>query len=263
MIMRMKWFGTATILLEQDGACLLFDPFISRNDKLFTLPIGDLPPLTAILVTHGHLDHIADIPQILEHEGNAPVYCTARPHRALAEMGVPPERLRTVAPADVLHLDPFTITVLKGRHVVFDKKKIMKSLLSPRLIRHWNPFMTMMKENRICEEAGETVVFDIQAQEKRILLLGSLNLKDDAAYPIGADLLILPYTGRSSLPQYAMTLIDRLRPRRIVLDHYDDSFPPISSPEDPEIFRLLMARKYPGVPVLSPQAGPGWIEWEN
>ena len=47
-------------------------------------------------------------------------------------------------------------------------------------------------------------------------------------YPTGADLLILPFQGRSDLENYALDIVSRLRPRRILLDHYDDAFPPIS-----------------------------------
>ena len=78
--MRLKWYGTATILLEQDGTQLLFDPFLSLNADAFMPPIEELSKAGNILVTHGHLDHIVDIPAILNHGGgHAKVYCTVSP----------------------------------------------------------------------------------------------------------------------------------------------------------------------------------------
>jgi L-ascorbate metabolism protein UlaG (beta-lactamase superfamily) len=120
----------------------------------------------------------------------------------------------------------------------------------------------MQKENRICVEAGETVVYDISTANKRILLLGSLNLDDNTEYPEGADLLILPFQGRSDISKYAAPFIDRLRPKKVLLDHFDDTFPPISSNVKTGPFISLMRRKHPGIPVICPQAGAEWIDIE-
>ena len=40
--MRLKWYGTATIMIEQDGTRLLFDPFITLNAITFKPPIDEL-----------------------------------------------------------------------------------------------------------------------------------------------------------------------------------------------------------------------------
>ena len=75
--MRLKWYGTATILIEQGGMQLLFDPFLSLSADTFKPPIDELSEAKNILVTHGHLDHIVDVPAILNHGGgHANVYCT-------------------------------------------------------------------------------------------------------------------------------------------------------------------------------------------
>ena len=196
--MKLKWYGTATILLEQDGTQLLFDPFLSLSNKVFKPPLDELATVENILVTHGHLDHIADIPAIVQQgKNNAAVYCTAKPYEALISKGVVPECIHKIAPGDVLNFGPFEVRVLKGKHIVFDSGLIIKTLLNPRILTNWGNFIYMLKENRQCVEGDETVVYDISTKNKRILIMGSLNLDGDTEYPRGTDLLILPLQGRS------------------------------------------------------------------
>ena len=282
--MKLKWFGTATILLEQDGVQLLFDPFLPTNDKAFKPSIDELAAAKSILVTHGHLDHIADIPAILKHGGGGysdcgvyndgtgkhagddencdnetAVYCTETPRKTLIAKGVVSERICIIKPGDILHFPPFEVRVLKGKHIKFDKWRIIQTIVNPRIIRYRRNLIHMLGENRLCAESGETVVYDISAKGERILLMGSLNLDDDTEYPKGVDMLILPFQGRSDIAEYSMQFVERLRPKKVLLDHFDDTFPPISSHVDTGRFIKSMQRDFPAVPVIYRPAGPEWI----
>jgi len=262
--MKLKWYGTASVLLEQDGTRLLFDPFITLNTKRFIPSLDEYASIPRILVTHGHVDHIVHIPAIYRHgNGKATVYCTASPKKTLISKGVAEERIRVVAPGDALTFGPFDVRVLKGKHIAADKWLIIKTLINPRVLanrpnRRNAGFLA--RENKICSEAGETVVYDISASCRHVLMMGSLNLDGNTEYPIGADLLILPFQGRSDMSGYAAPFIDRLQPKRIMLIHFDDSFPPISRTVKTEPFVSLMRRKHPGIPVIRPTAGAEWIE---
>jgi len=259
--MRLKWYGTATILLEQDGTKLLFDPFLSLSDKCFKPPVDELSAVENLLVTHGHLDHIADIPAILKRgAGTATVYCTAKPQEVLVSKGVDETRIHRIAPGDCLGFGPFEVRVLKGKHIFFNWGLVLKTLFNPRVLFYRNNLGYMLKENRICVEAGETVAYDISVGNKRILILGSLNLDDNTEYPEGADLLILPFQGRSSISKYAMPFINRLQPKNVLLDHFDDTFPPISSNVKTGPFISLMRWNHPDIPVICPQPGEEWID---
>ena len=259
--MKLKWYGTATILIEQDRTSLLFDPFLSLSKKKHSPSVDELSSIENILITHGHLDHIVHVPDIIKSGGRkATVYCTAKPREVLISKGIAENRIHEVKPGDVLRLAPFEVRVLKGKHVVFDRGLVIRTLLSPRILTNLSNARYLFKENKICLEAGETVVYSINALNKRILLFGSLNLDDHTDYPIGVDLLILPFQGRSDITKCAVSFIERLQPKKVLLDHFDDTFPPISSEVNTRRFMSLIRKNHPELPVFCPQAGAEWIE---
>lgn len=67
--LRVTWLGHSTVLVEIDGARILFDPVWARRASPSTLvgprrfhepplPLAELPPLDAILASHDHYDHL-------------------------------------------------------------------------------------------------------------------------------------------------------------------------------------------------------------
>jgi L-ascorbate metabolism protein UlaG (beta-lactamase superfamily) len=67
--LRATWLGHSTVLVEIDGARILFDPVWARRASPSTLigpkrffepplPLEELPPLDAIVASHDHYDHL-------------------------------------------------------------------------------------------------------------------------------------------------------------------------------------------------------------
>ena len=52
--MKLTWYGTATIGLEDGETRLLFDPFVRMNRRMKTTPIEGFCGFDAVLVTHDH-----------------------------------------------------------------------------------------------------------------------------------------------------------------------------------------------------------------
>lgn len=86
--------------------------------------------------------------------------------------------------------------------------------------------------------------YEVQTANCRVQIMGSMNLDGKTEYPVGADLLVLPFQGRSDQDRYALQFIERLRPKAVVLDHYDDSFPPLTVQIDTGDFQKTVEERY-------------------
>lgn len=243
--MKLCWFSTAAFTLRSGETTVAFDPFLG-------LPLGKRwPDLTgtafrdasAVFVTHGHVDHILEIPALLAGS-KVPVYATGTPCRTLRKHGVSPDRLRRIRPGETAAVGPFAVTAFQGRHCRFDGPLIRQTV--PRLCRHPLRAARLLLYVAEYPEKGETLFYEVTAGGRRIQVMGSLGLCPEVDYPTGADALILPYQGRSDLVTCGWDLVQRLKPKAVYLDHYDDSFPPMTAAVDTKPFiDLLTAHGIP------------------
>lgn len=230
--MKLTWYGTAAMMLESEHCRLVFDPFLG-------MPLRENPErrerlaeafrrADAVLVTHGHFDHIHDLPYLYS-DADVPIYATATPCATLSAHGAGEELLHRIEPGDRFELGNFQISVYQGRHCRFDFSVVMKTVFKRTTVRHPLRLLRMLRLNRRYPESGETLFYEIEAEGKRIQLMGSMGMDDTQEYPTGADALVLPFQGTGNPAKTVTPIVERLRPRSIFLDHYDDAFPPMSS----------------------------------
>ena len=229
--MRVIWHGTASVEIVSEGGRLLFDPFVPIKGSEVPVKIGDFDGFTDIFITHGHLDHITDVPRIVEREPGCVVRCTRTPYATLRRKGVPERNLSLIDCGDEIEVNGFRVRAYHGKHAVLPKigaKRLAYMLGSPA--RRNIP--GLLRKHLACPERDETVFYTVGAEGKTVEVMGSLNLREEVDYPVGADLLVLPYNGWEDNLSPAVRAMERLKPKRAVLDHYDDSFPPLTMPLD-------------------------------
>lgn len=57
--MKITYFGHSSFRVQLDGATLVFDPFITPNDKARSIDVNAIKT-DYVLLSHGHGDHVAD-----------------------------------------------------------------------------------------------------------------------------------------------------------------------------------------------------------
>jgi L-ascorbate metabolism protein UlaG (beta-lactamase superfamily) len=122
------WLGHATVLLEIGGHWVLTDPVWServspsatvgpRRSHPVPMELGDLPPLSAILISHDHYDHLdtATIDALVELQ-DAPLVVPLGISAHLRRWGVPENRIVELDWGQCHRVGDLTLTCTEARH---------------------------------------------------------------------------------------------------------------------------------------------------
>lgn len=246
--MDITWYSAAGLILREGEAAIAFDPFFGMSVGCFTdknpvpLPADDFRQVTDVFVTHGHVDHIYHLPQLCGLSSFR-IHCTPAPRKTLLRRGVPSERIVPAAAGGTDIVAPFTVTAYQGRHCRFDLPIILKTVFRKGFFRHPVHLVRFLWTMVRFLEKGEILMYEVSWVGKRVQVLGSLGLDAGTDYPTGADILILPFQGRSDLETYALDIVRKLKPRSVLLDHYDDAFPPISDDIETQAFINILCQQ--------------------
>ena len=257
--MEITWYGTAAIILREGDRAIAFDPFFGlptgrlKDQTLAETPKDGFLGVTDVFVTHGHFDHIYHLPALCS-EADFQIHCTPTPRKTLMRRGVSPDRIKPMTAGMTDSVGPFTVTAYQSRHCRFDLGIIGKTIFRKRFFKHPIQIVRIARENLRFPENGEIVLYEVACGEKRIQVLGSLALDAGTEYPTGADVLILPFQGRSDLGKQGLDIVRRLTPRAVLLDHYDDTFPPISGDIETKDF-IKKLREQEHIPCRAMEKG--------
>lgn len=245
--MKLIWYGTASVAFESNKKRILFDPFVPLRGSKVATKLTDYIGYKEIFVTHGHFDHISDLPKLIERSPSAYIYCTKTPADTLMKSGVPRHNIRLVRPGESFTASGFYLRLWQGRHA--DLEVASNVVFSPRVFRYAANLPLALSRHLSYQENGETLVYEILADGKRVLLLGSMNIADDINYPDSCDALILPYVGYKDNLAQAEKIISRLNPKKVIIDHWDDTFPPLTDTVDTS----AIESRYTDIEVIKPE----------
>lgn len=255
--LQIRWLGTACHLLQLGDAAILTDPFVSyhaitkvglgkiaSNEKKVRAKFADLPPPRAIFIGHSHYDHMLDLPAAMQLPGwkGTPIYGSRTTKNILH--GFSPELAgrvhqtetdeswRQVAVAGNSTVEYMAVlsehAPQLGRILLYPGK-VTEPLTEPptkadqyKVGETYAYFFRLTHRSQIPTasrptQTSFTIYFSGAAANAPIGLP-----KADPATPIDVAILCVP--GWKNVKGYPVEVIKRLRPRHIVLSHFDDFF---------------------------------------
>jgi L-ascorbate metabolism protein UlaG (beta-lactamase superfamily) len=201
---RITWLGHSTVLVQTPkGTNVMIDPFISHNP---TYPKGFALPekIHYILVTHGHMDHMADAVPVAERLGSTIVAI-----HELAEYLAKKGAKSTIGMnlGGTVQLDDIAATMVEAKHSagVQDEN-------GTHYVGVAAGYVLTIKNGPVLYHAGDTAVFS------DMKLIGQLYKPQLAMLPIGGH-----YTMG---PKEAALALKYLGSKRVLPLHFG-TFPPL------------------------------------
>lgn len=227
------WLGVAGFVLKYEDKVIVEDPYLSHQHKreLFkNFNLFDLERIDAILISHGHFDHFADLPEVLERF-DTDIYL----NNGLVGK-TPKGNYKPLTENDETHelCDDISVRALRNAHIKFDAKLVFSTL--GNIVRSRKRFDSELWK-MVSYPSKCPYAYVIKLPDYKILSMGSCALVDrneDALRDEKVDLFCVPVQGRSDILDVAYSVIERVKPKNVLLYHWDNFYPPISRHVDVE-----------------------------
>ncbi|MET9861866.1 MBL fold metallo-hydrolase [Streptomyces smyrnaeus] len=269
---RLRWLGIAGWEMTFDGHRLLIDPYLTRQrytgsdgkgdmtrklevdhriiDRVLSEHLTGAPEF--VLLTHGHWDHLADVPHLLDHpawrDEEINVLGTETHLHLLKAMGVPGKgrkhRPVVVSGGEVLRhpLQP------SGRRTRPDYTvEVVRSLHSQLGGYGFDPYGTLTAPPSRPRTLGDlveggTLGYQVTVGERLsvMFLSGTANFAAREVSGARPDVLVLGASGHAAVHDYFERAVSALgRPRVIVPSHHDDM---VTALDDPAVHETVNRR---------------------
>ena len=255
--MGMRWLGVSGWELRFDGHVLWFDPYVSRFDYRadggalrvrpdvieHLLATGQLSgPPEAIMVSHGHWDHMADVPYFLNRPqwSSTPIITlgTETNRNLLTAMGVEPRRssnLVQVVGGEYLSFadGEYTVRVVRSLH----SQSANYGYFAPGT--RTSPPPPPQTIHDLVE--GSTLAYVVTVPERfSILLFGGTNFDEQELAGLRPDVVAVSMTSHTAVHAYLDRLLTVLgEPRYVMPCHHDDM---VTGYDDPNLAETVDQR---------------------
>ncbi len=243
------WLGAAGFHIKYRAEELLIDPFLSRpmGGTRSNAKVNDFGGVSLILVSHGHFDHAMDVAELAKKSG-ARIFAPEKTCRRLAEDGVREASMFPNERHDRLDWNGVRIDIVPSQHIRFGIALFAKSLARIVIGGHVRSMLRLTKNYP--KGSDSELLMDFRGY--RLLFSGSGGGDWATLGGLEPDCFMLPFSDRSDLPDYYMHAVRELRPKTLVLHHFDDFFPPLHQEYPIEEFKNLVQLEFPHVRVITP-----------
>ncbi|MBK1785814.1 MBL fold metallo-hydrolase [Prauserella cavernicola] len=180
-----------------------------------------------ILVTHGHYDHVTDVPYLAKKTG-ATVYGTETHLNLMLALGAPEDQLAVATGGEALVFDGYTIRILRSLHSAAGARAAVAFPgTRPNLGLERLPKPRYIKD--LVE--GGTLAFHVEsARGGSVLNFGGSNYIESELDGLRPDVVLLP-AGGGMIADYVGRLLRVLgNPPHVVPTHWDDFDHPLTEP---------------------------------
>ena len=213
---QLQWLGQASFKLTSSGGRnIIIDPWITGGPKapaMYKKDLASLGKVDFLLVTHGHVDHLGDAPDIAKLN-NAVLYGPADMITPLITLGLVPANLthRFNKSGSIAPFPGIKVTAVKAEH--------------SSLIVYNNPASNKNESH----PAGEAVGYIIQLENGfKIWHMGDTGLFSDMKFIseyYKPDLVLIPIGGNFTMDPVdaAYAINTMIKPKMVIPIHYNSN----------------------------------------
>lgn len=223
----LKWLGTAGWEIQFAQTKILIDPFLTRKQAVAgeewktdeETVLNIISGADYIFAGHSHADHIADIPFIAKRFGAKVIGSRTTINLSLSA-GVDKAQLTTISGGEKLDFKDFSVQVIESQHGVLNRGGQKRQPKSAEITR---PPSGPIRGRHFVE--GGSYLYYFTFGKIRLLDQSTGNFIEENLRGLEPDVAILAENSNYDWTE----AIKILRPKTVIVHHYDDWHVPLSS----------------------------------
>lgn len=223
----LKWLGTAGWDIQIGQTKILIDPFLTRQQPVVSeewktdeqAVLNVISGADYIFAGHSHADHVGDIPFIAKRFGAKVIGSRTTVNLSLTA-GVDKAQLTTISGGEKLDFKDFSVQVIKSQHGVLTRDGQKRQ---PRSAEITHPLSGPILGKHFVE--GGSYLYYFTFGKLSLLHQSTGNFVEENLQGLEPEIAILAENGNYDWTE----ALKILRPKTVVVHHYDDWRVPLSS----------------------------------